>query len=119
MGILVYFQGQPYGDFIQQGVKQTVELNYNKNNTAAMKTFDLIQTELECCGTSGPQSWKRSAFNDFSFDGELGIASIKASYNVPRSCCRLDSKHPQSPSKVAKCAPRHHKRHNIPKTRNI
>jgi len=88
VGILVYFQGQPYGEFIQQGVKQTVELNYNKNNTAAMKTFDLVQTELECCGTSGPQSWKRSVFNEFNFDGELGIATIKASYNVPRSCCR-------------------------------
>ena len=107
MGILVYFQvrvlaspplssscspnigqGQPYGDFIQQGVKQTVQFNYNKNNTAAMKTFDIIQTELECCGTSGPQSWKESVFNDFNFDGELGIASIKSSYNVPISCCR-------------------------------
>ena len=106
MGILVYFQvrvlaspsltscspnigqGQPYGDFIQQGVKQTVQFNYNNNNTAAMKTFDLIQTELECCGTTGPQSWKESVFNDFNFDGELGIASIKSSYNVPLSCCR-------------------------------
>ena len=71
-------------------MKQTVQFNYNNNNTAAMKTFDLIQTELECCGTTGPQSWKESVFNDFNFDGELGIASIKSSYNVPLSCCKYD-----------------------------
>ena len=70
-------------------MKQTVQFNYNNNNTAAMKTFDMIQEELECCGLTGPKSWKKSVFNEYNFQGEdLGITTTKSYYNVPKSCCR-------------------------------
>jgi len=89
VGIMVYFQGKPYDVFVHEGVKQTVQFNYNNNNTAAMKTFDMIQEELQCCGLTGPKSWKKSVFNEYNFQGEeLGITNTKSDYNVPRSCCR-------------------------------
>ena len=75
--------------FVHEGVKQTVQFNYYNNNTAAMKTFDMIQEELQCCGLTGPKSWKKSVFNEYNFQGEeLGITNTKSDYNVPRSCCR-------------------------------
>lgn len=36
-------KGAPIEDFIKTSVKQTVQHNYNENNTAAMMTFDKIQ----------------------------------------------------------------------------
>merc|ERR1719461_2570045 len=71
---MVYFKGAPVDEFVRKSVKQTVQFNYNKNNTAAMKTFDMIQEGLECCGDdAGPKSWYKSTFNDYDF---------------PDSCCR-------------------------------
>jgi len=43
LGIMVYFNGISLDEFVKTSVKQTVEHNYNSNNTAAMNTFDLIQ----------------------------------------------------------------------------
>ena len=40
---MIKFQGAPLEEFVKTSVKQTVEHNYNDNNTAAMKTFDMIQ----------------------------------------------------------------------------
>lgn len=36
-------KGAPIEDFIKTSVRQTVQHNYNENNTAAMMTFDKIQ----------------------------------------------------------------------------
>jgi len=91
-GIMVYFKGAPVDEFVRKSVKQTVQFNYNKNNTAAMKTFDMIQEGLECCGDdAGPKSWYKSTFNDYDFQGEeLGQATTtnKDYYDIPDSCCR-------------------------------
>ena len=43
VGIVVYFRGSNYELMIEKSVRQTVEQKYQENNTAAMKTFDLIQ----------------------------------------------------------------------------
>ena len=43
VGIMVYFQASSYDQIIGESVKQTVQHNYQTNNTAAMQTFDLIQ----------------------------------------------------------------------------
>lgn len=89
VGIMVYFHGAPLEDFIKTSVKQTVQHNYNENNTAAMMTFDKIQEGLECCGTDGPKSWIMSSFNNYNFEGEeLGVSSSPDYYSIPRSCCR-------------------------------
>ena len=36
-------QGTPMNEFVKKSVSQTVKYNYNSNNTAAMKTFDMVQ----------------------------------------------------------------------------
>ena len=36
-------KGAPIEEFIKTSVRQTVQHNYNENNTAAMMTFDKIQ----------------------------------------------------------------------------
>ena len=43
VGIMVYFQASSYDQIIGESVKQTVQHNYQTNNTAAMQTFDLVQ----------------------------------------------------------------------------
>jgi len=89
VGIMVYFHGAPLEEFVKTSVKQTVEHNYNDNNTAAMKTFDMIQEGLECCGSDGPKSWYKSSYNGYDFSGEeLGLAAARTQYRVPSSCCR-------------------------------
>ena len=40
---MVYFQASSYDQIIGESVKQTVQHNYQTNNTAAMQTFDLVQ----------------------------------------------------------------------------
>jgi len=90
VGIVVYFQGSNYNAMIDSSVKQTVEHKYQENNTAAMKTFDMIQEGLECCGVDGPKSWAHSAFNNYDFKGqELGIVTTQNHYTLPRSCCKI------------------------------
>jgi len=89
VGIMIYFHGAPIEDFIKTSVRQTVQHNYNENNTAAMMTFDKIQEGLECCGSDGPKSWIKSTFNNYNFEGEeLGLATSAEFYSIPRSCCR-------------------------------
>ena len=39
----VMLQGTPMNEFVKKSVSQTVKYNYNSNNTAAMKTFDMVQ----------------------------------------------------------------------------
>ena len=104
-------KGAPIEDFIKTSVRQTVQHNYNENNTAAMMTFDKIQegvglrqdaihwfwpfysSQLECCGTDGPKSWIKSTFNNYNFEGEeLGLATSTEYYSIPRSCCRSVSR---------------------------
>lgn len=93
LGIMVYFNGISLDEFVKTSVKQTVEHNYNSNNTAAMNTFDLIQEGLACCGTDGPKSWEKSKLIDYDFSGEeLGV-STKSFFKLPRSCCKF----PESP----------------------
>jgi len=94
VGIMVYFQASSYDQIIGESVKQTVQHNYQTNNTAAMQTFDLIQEGLECCGEDGPRSWYKTVYNKYDFQGEeLGIPAASSSYSVPRSCCS----HPETP----------------------
>ena len=101
-------QGSNYNLMIEKSVRQTVEQKYQENNTAAMKTFDLIQEgvsfskyaraltkifplQLECCGVDGPKSWAQSTYNNYDFQGhEVGIASAQHHYIIPRSCFSTD-----------------------------
>jgi len=91
LGVMLYFNGTPMNEFVKKSVSQTVKYNYNSNNTAAMKTFDMVQEGLECCGSDGVDSWYKSVFNEYDFQvEELGLATkTKSYYNVPRSCCRI------------------------------
>lgn len=48
------------------------------------KAFDIIQTELMCCGASGPQDWSDSYFSGV----DMGVIPVDDfEYRVPKSCC--------------------------------
>ena len=51
-------------EFVKNSVKQTVQYNYNDNNTAAMRTFDMIQEEV---GTVNHKDMMKTIDNKLGF----------------------------------------------------
>ena len=57
-------------EFVRKSVTQTVKYNYNSNNTAAMKTFDMIQ--------EGVSTNRHMPSNDvmISFSSSLNVVAL-------------------------------------------
>jgi len=98
VGLLIYFDETSYKDVITNSVDATVMKKYHNNTTATVQTFDLIQEGLECCGSSGPEDWQKSVYNNYKDMNapEIGIPkskggsskTISGTFRVPPSCCK-------------------------------
>lgn len=52
--------------------------------------MDVIQSDLECCGATGPTDWAGSKYanKDSSLPISLTVSSDAIILKVPESCCR-------------------------------
>lgn len=98
--VLVLFAGQiaagvwlktnenRFTSLAEKSLANSIQHDYGFNE---MKTtaFDVIQNELECCGSEGPTDWAESRYNgaDQKSAMEIGIAGAVGVYKVPASCC--------------------------------
>jgi len=89
LGFYIYFKEESVHEAVSYTVQQTVQEKY-LNNTITTKVWDIVQSQLECCGGQGPKDWALSKYNGFEETREIGIGSGKRSlpYIVPSSCCR-------------------------------
>uniref|UniRef100_A0A0A9ZIZ4 Tetraspanin n=3 Tax=Lygus hesperus TaxID=30085 RepID=A0A0A9ZIZ4_LYGHE len=70
---------------IEQSVQYTVEKEYGVDS-ARTEAFDVIQTELKCCGAYNWNDWlKNKALNK---EEGLDLSSKIKEYQIPESCCR-------------------------------
>ncbi|XP_023342560.1 tetraspanin-18 [Eurytemora carolleeae] len=62
--VLLYVQEPLIREAVSFNVEQTISEKYeNGSNTAA--AWDIIQTQLECCGGDGPLDWRKSRFSGY------------------------------------------------------
>ncbi|KAK9498570.1 hypothetical protein O3M35_003171 [Rhynocoris fuscipes] len=87
--VWVYSNKTALESVVKESVKSIVHQEYGKD-VASTKEFDVIQTELRCCGASDPMDWL-SSWN-FNEDAriELSISSPTKNYKLPASCCSSD-----------------------------
>uniref|UniRef100_A0A0V0GBX0 Tetraspanin n=1 Tax=Triatoma dimidiata TaxID=72491 RepID=A0A0V0GBX0_TRIDM len=88
-GIWAYTNKAELESVVKESVKSIVQHEYGKDESRT-KEFDVIQSELKCCGASDPLDWLSSKnFNDEA-KIELSISSPTKSYKLPPSCCSSD-----------------------------
>lgn len=89
LGFFIYFQEESVHEVVSYTVQQTVTEKY-LNNTVTIKVWDIIQSQLECCGGDSPKDWSVSKYNGFEETREIGIGggSRNLPYYLPSSCCR-------------------------------
>jgi len=91
MGLLVYFQEIDYRSVTQTVIQEIVTDKYHKNNTLTVFYWDIVQSQLECCGYSGPIDWAYSSYNGYQdITKEIGIGAQATAlpFRIPSSCCR-------------------------------
>ncbi|XP_037086741.1 CD82 antigen-like [Pollicipes pollicipes] len=65
------------------------------------EALDVIQSQLKCCGGTGPRDWAKSYYNNGDGNksglelGIQGIASAVGVYKVPASCCNVQPDDPR------------------------
>jgi len=99
LGLAVYIKEVDLSQFVSQLSREVVEERYFSNNTFTVLSWDIIQTELGCCGSEGPLDWAASTFNGYSkFTKEIGIRADTSSlpFLLPSSCCKLADTDAQS-----------------------
>jgi len=91
LGLLIYFQEIDYKSITQTVIQEIVSEKYQKNNTQTVFYWDIFQSQLECCGYSGPIDWAYSSYNGYQdITKEIGIGSQSSAlpFTIPQSCCR-------------------------------
>merc|ERR1711953_1050946 len=91
MGLLVYFQRIDYKGVTQTVIQEIVTDKYQKNNTLTVFYWDIVQSQFECCGFSGPIDWAYASYNgyqDITKEIGIGAASTALPFRIPSSCCR-------------------------------
>lgn len=72
----------------KESLAKSIQHDYGSNELKT-KAFDVIQSELKCCGSDGPTDWAESRYNgaDRRSAMEIGVAGSLGAYEVPPSCC--------------------------------
>lgn len=92
LGVALYTEEIDLRLVVSIVTREVVEHKYDSNNTLSLLSWDAVQRELECCGSSGPLDWATSNFNGYSkFTKEIGIRADFTSrpFTLPSSCCRF------------------------------
>jgi len=92
LGVAVYIKEVDLSVFVSRLSREVVEERYFSNNTFTVLSWDIIQSELGCCGSEGPLDWAASTFNGYSkFTKEIGIRADTSSlpFLLPSSCCKV------------------------------
>jgi len=85
--VYIYFKEEVVEQAVSFNVQQTVEEKYY-NGTLTATLWDVVQTQLECCGGDGPKDWEKSKYNGFQEIREIGIGGNRhAPFFLPPSCC--------------------------------
>ena len=72
--------------FIETGFSEIVKNEYGRGGfDARTQYFDVVQSELECCGAKSSWDWFQSSWRGGS--GDLGSNGTET-YLVPLSCCK-------------------------------
>merc|ERR1711874_716877 len=90
-GLLVYFQRIDYKGVTQTVIQEIVTDKYQKNNTLTVFYWDIVQSQFECCGFSGPIDWAYASYNgyqDITKEIGIGAAATALPFRIPSSCCR-------------------------------
>ncbi|KAG7173240.1 Tetraspanin-1-like [Homarus americanus] len=87
-GIWLKINEERFTDLAVKSMAKSIQHDYGTNELKT-QAFDVIQTELKCCGSEGPTDWADSRFNGANERSalEIGVAGALGSYNVPASCC--------------------------------
>lgn len=90
LGFFIYFKEDSLPAAVSYTVQQTVTEKYF-NSTITTKVWDIVQSQLECCGGVGPTDWAMSKFNGYEETREIGIGggNRNVPFSLPSSCCRL------------------------------
>ncbi|OQV15080.1 hypothetical protein BV898_10712 [Hypsibius exemplaris] len=86
-GIVAYInKDQLTRQFIEDGFAEIVKKEYGKPGfEARTQYFDVVQSELECCGAKNSWDWFQSSWR--GGNGDIG-ANGQDTYLVPLSCCQ-------------------------------
>lgn len=99
--VLVLFAGQiaaavwlttnedRFTDLAKSSLAKSIQHDYGFNKLKT-QAFDVIQSELKCCGSDGPTDWAESRYNGAHENGvlDIGIRGATGTYKVPESCCK-------------------------------
>ncbi|XP_045599165.1 LOW QUALITY PROTEIN: tetraspanin-1 [Procambarus clarkii] len=86
-GIWLKTNEERFTKLAEESLAKSIQHDYGFNDLKT-QAFDVIQSELKCCGSIGPTDWADSRFNGANDNTmEIGIAGALGSYNTPESCC--------------------------------
>nr|XP_053644745.1 tetraspanin-1-like [Cherax quadricarinatus] len=87
-GIWLKSNEERFKKLAEESMAKAIQHDYGYNDLKT-QAFDVIQSELQCCGSMGPTDWADARFNGAN-DGnavDIGIAGKLDSYSTPASCC--------------------------------
>jgi len=86
-GIWLKTNEQRFTELAKKSLAKSIQQDYGLNPLKT-QAFDVIQSELKCCGSEGPQDWAESHYNGAEGSvREIGVLGSTATYKVPESCC--------------------------------
>uniref|UniRef100_A0A8D8AXP5 Tetraspanin n=1 Tax=Culex pipiens TaxID=7175 RepID=A0A8D8AXP5_CULPI len=83
IGVAGYYKHEELSGVLEKGFNETLD-NYS-NSLPAQEAWNLVQSEMKCCGVNGPKDWEPIFKND----------------TVPKSCCH------ELPIGTTKCTRKH------------
>ncbi|KAK4290687.1 hypothetical protein Pmani_036433 [Petrolisthes manimaculis] len=88
-GVWLVTHEERFKEAFEDSLTLSIQKDYSR---IELKTnaFDVIQTRLKCCGSSGPQDWADSYFNGHNL-GVVPLSGSTIEYLVPASCCSEES----------------------------
>ncbi|XP_069979738.1 tetraspanin-1 [Penaeus vannamei] len=92
-GVWLKTNEERFTDLAKSSLAKSIQHDYGINKLKT-QAFDVIQSELKCCGSEGPTDWAESRFNGADERGvlDIGIRGAIGAYKVPESCCNEKDK---------------------------
>ncbi|XP_015510806.1 CD9 antigen isoform X1 [Neodiprion pinetum] len=88
-GAWLYTNSERLKQLVEASVANTVKSEYGVISSRTA-TIDAIQSDLSCCGVTGPSNWAGSQYvqKDRAGGIKIGVTADNSYYRVPLSCCK-------------------------------
>jgi len=89
LGVWLHQHQDHFKAVVEKTAARSIQHDYSINEFKT-NAFDIIQSQLQCCGATGPSDWAESRFNNADKKSalEVGVGTIMRLYKVPKSCCK-------------------------------